>query len=529
MGTLYNTEAYWNFVNIYPLEHLIDEITSIERIYKRYEDNIARGKERVGSEKENFRNILLHGLAWARQKIHEIIPEGNKRSKRGAFNFLGGIIKSISGNLDNEDAIRYDKAIQELIKNQDKLKEVSIKQISLVTKAIDKFEKTIKTIQNNQILLEKRLSRLEQEITRRSKLNILLNQMILLVNIINENLDIITNALTFARKGVYHPSIVPPDDLMNEMKNIKINEDLKLPVKPENDNLHAIESILKVKAFSKGSVITFIVRIPLVKKEFYHYYHVYPLPTQVNQTWFKQINPSKPYVAISDNSYVMMREKCQELQNNEFICEHNEERRINQDTACEIQLLSYSNHYESCMPELIEINEVKVEKLEFNRWILVLPKPMKIVKQCKNLKEFELLEGTALAEIQSNECNIKINEINLKIFENENTKVILPSLPELKEDMNRSRVYRKLEAGNKDEEIQGIQENFQDLQKEIEEINQVEFHERPITIYDILIIIILCLVAVSVALKYGRRKNKRKQPEKKTAPSSEEAKDESFV
>lgn len=40
------------------------------------------------------------------------------RQKRGASNFLAGIIKAISGNLDHEDAERYDVPIEFFIKNK---------------------------------------------------------------------------------------------------------------------------------------------------------------------------------------------------------------------------------------------------------------------------------------------------------------------------------------------------------------------------------------------------------------------------
>lgn len=42
----------------------------------------------------------------------------NLRLKRGLINGLGSLVKSLSGNLDNDDAIKYDTAISELYDNQ---------------------------------------------------------------------------------------------------------------------------------------------------------------------------------------------------------------------------------------------------------------------------------------------------------------------------------------------------------------------------------------------------------------------------
>lgn len=41
-----------------------------------------------------------------------------KRNKRGLINGLGSIVKAISGNLDSEDAVKYDKLFEKINKNQ---------------------------------------------------------------------------------------------------------------------------------------------------------------------------------------------------------------------------------------------------------------------------------------------------------------------------------------------------------------------------------------------------------------------------
>ena len=50
---------------------------------------------------------------------NQLIP--SRRQPRGAFNFLGTIIKAVSGNLDADDAAKYEKLIENLDVNQQEL------------------------------------------------------------------------------------------------------------------------------------------------------------------------------------------------------------------------------------------------------------------------------------------------------------------------------------------------------------------------------------------------------------------------
>lgn len=81
-------------------------------------------------------------------KLENIKP--HIREKRGLFNGLGKINKWIFGNLDSDDEIRYNNAIEILEKNQKLLIHETNLQISLHKKLIGHYNKSITILSSNQ-------------------------------------------------------------------------------------------------------------------------------------------------------------------------------------------------------------------------------------------------------------------------------------------------------------------------------------------------------------------------------------------
>ena len=62
--------------------------------------------------------LLNHYKNEVKSKFQNLNINENLRKKRGLINGLGSVIKSITGNLDAQDAEYYDKLIDELKNNQ---------------------------------------------------------------------------------------------------------------------------------------------------------------------------------------------------------------------------------------------------------------------------------------------------------------------------------------------------------------------------------------------------------------------------
>lgn len=82
------------------------------------------------SQVEYIRDVTI-------QKFSQLIP--SYRVKRGLLNPLGSIVKLITGNLDHEDAMKYDSMISDLNGKQSS----SNKKITLISKMLDNLILTV--------------------------------------------------------------------------------------------------------------------------------------------------------------------------------------------------------------------------------------------------------------------------------------------------------------------------------------------------------------------------------------------------
>lgn len=84
------------------------------------------------------------------------------RKKRALIDGLGSVIKSISGNLDYTDAIKYNDAIKILQSNQHKLKTEINNHISLNQEWTAQNSKILSNITLNQVKIEEILNKIMQ-------------------------------------------------------------------------------------------------------------------------------------------------------------------------------------------------------------------------------------------------------------------------------------------------------------------------------------------------------------------------------
>lgn len=94
-------------------------------------------------------------------QVYQLNPT-SLREKRGLINGLGTVVKFLTGNLDHNDAEKYDNAINMLSHQQGKIESLVSDQITLLQPAIDKFQKNTDILKRNHIILQSRIKQLEK-------------------------------------------------------------------------------------------------------------------------------------------------------------------------------------------------------------------------------------------------------------------------------------------------------------------------------------------------------------------------------
>lgn len=199
------------------------EYFRIKNIIKKYSDT---RRELLGLEAqvETF-------LELSTDRLHQILPS-SVRVKRGLLNPLGSLVKVITGNLDNENALSYEKQISSL-----KNKEHSVElKLLLMQKAFDKLVNIsedmdfnvqhirYKTLQIDTLLNED--AKLNKIISLMDSLNQILNNILIIYTIIQE----VETAIAFCKIRILHQSIINSTELFNILKIEENHNQLIYPV-----------------------------------------------------------------------------------------------------------------------------------------------------------------------------------------------------------------------------------------------------------------------------------------------------------
>lgn len=472
----------------------------------------------------NLVNILSNKISM---QIRQLNPSVSMRSKRGLLNGLGSIIRTITGNLDQSDAERYDRAISTLSDNQLKLKSIVKQQVTLLQRSIKAFENNTQILEHNQVVLESRVMQIEQTLKSIELRNthaydyfliqMTISQITTAFQVIYDILERLEVAITFAKLNTFHNSITDPKDLLDEVKSISIHlVRTRLPFKPILENILLFEKIINIKSYSKQNLIVFILEVPIVETEFYNYYHLYPLPTPDKYS-FKTIVPRSKYLILNEQSFKFSDTRCQEVANNEFICHEANPVKIRneEEVPCEIQMLKFVNNITSCQHVLTEIKNVKTQKLENNQWILIAPENIVAIQKCGVNSDNIPLKGTYVLELNQY-CEVRIKDTKIKSYQNSQNIFKPIELPKL--DINlaitESSIINfkplKLDSVNLDE-VKYIQGALDIQNKNLDNISNTPIHFNSISVWTIIVYIFMFILIV-YAVYYLYIKKIRKVP-----------------
>lgn len=510
LGNAQNIINHWSIIrtfDIQPLQSGLQYIKQKHIVLKDTMQNSTYG-DTYTYELNNYQNLLKYHLNEAEKLMSQIIPSEETRKRRGLVNGLGTIWKSITGNLDQEDAERYNQAIEQLSTSQNNLKLMMEEQISLTEEAITKFSSTLQTIINNQFQLDTQLQQATEkmnqlEIKSDNTDNVLTIQMFLMQMIsgtiaIKEILETLVNAITFAKLNTVHPSIIESIDLLNELNKIaSLESKPHLPFDISHEKIYVYENIANVKSYYTPMQLVFIIEIPLTESDSYDYYHLYSIPIKHSNNSFHTIIPRQKYLILNERYFCTTNVPCQEASSAEYLCSPQSTQEVNHDSPCEVQLLKFSHKYENCIQHPVQMKYSKIQKIIGNQWILVFPRETVINKQCLHDRSKVALEGVYVVEIPDN-CQIEIDQQIIRSYSNPIKKMMHLDLPEIKmEDMKLKKEANPMTAIKLDpinlDELHPIIHQMQHANEVLKKIEIPKIH-MSLSIWTIILYVILVIV-----------------------------------
>ncbi|XP_074035516.1 uncharacterized protein [Leptinotarsa decemlineata] len=533
LGTAQNIIDYWTFIRVFDLQDLIQEFQLIKDITSHINSGFPKHGPNSSKDMKNYLHIMDQQLHEIEDKLTQLFPTLIlTRIKRGLINVLGSFVKVITGNLDAEDGQRYEDAIQKIQGQQNKQKMLLDEQISLTTKAIEKFNSTIHTLARNQLTIQLKLEQLEGAIRKqitsyaetyeRMNMNAVFTQLIATTNMILRILEDLETATTFAKIAVLHPSIIEADDFLEELQNIShhLNEAV-LPYIPNRENIIIFEKITTIKAYQKETKLVFILEVPVAEPNDYTYYHLYSLPIETKPNLYQIIVPENKFLFLNEHHYIFSNEPCQEAIPGEALCTLPEANPADAQSPCEVHLIRFTQTYENCHPEPIKLRDKKIQKINSNQWIAIFPNETTASSECNNEEETSSLKGTYVIEIPET-CKLKVDTTILQTHKNPNieTKVLKVPHLDIKPEENLLKNIEetppfRLESLNLDDlkSIQNQMDHVRDKLQEEEPIVSSGISLWTIFLYIVMICLATYLISVHLMKKLGPPRRTRQDPD----------------
>lgn len=518
---------------MFDLTKLINEADSLKKSYSKIKSaiNSSQYKDQYDLEYTNTYRIIETLESKVETHISQLNPV-NIRKKRGIINGAGSIIKAITGNLDSNDAERYDKMIDQLQKSQNQVKTIVENQLSLMETSIKRFQSAIDSLSRNQVKIISQILQIEQMIKTKELRNsglyeyflthTVLIQLSITWQIMFNILDTIQTAITFSKLNTFHNSIVHPDDLLNELLSIKkVITNENLPFEPNHQNLLSIEKTINTKAYSKLNQITFVIEIPLVEKESYNYFHLYPVPTKNNEH-FVTIIPTSHYLIQNEHKYALFNEKCKQITKKDALCEEIHVNPIRHEAPCEVQLIEYRPKITNCIYAAVESTKSIIQKIDDQKWIVFSPSPIVAQIQCKEDNSNTPLNGLYLIQID-NECKMKIQDTTIKTFQAKTTKYEPMALPKINYQVkflnDSAKDISPINLEKTDlTELKNVFNQVEHAKRQLNKIDNNIFEYRKINVFTI-ILYVLIIFGICFAIFYVYRQ-KCKLPTSKTSASA---------
>lgn len=390
---------------------------------------------------EEQNKALSYFLDDLTQQIQKLF---NKRSKRGLINGLGNIIKSITGNLDQSDAEKYDNLIDKLKDNQKILQDQNEQIIKNEKHLTDKFNSKLEQIKLNENKLSESLNVVIDILNKKQTWQSLIDTEVK----INKLLIIIQNLSEFCK----HIELMLVICSLNKLDTTIINHDDLIQITGDKDIWLQVDKITTYCRLENEQIHTLLIE-PELSQNSYPLYQLYPIPFIHHKKLYELTEPPTYYINKHNKNILIERFKRES--NNINYCQT---KGIEVNNCINNIVLSENNDDCEIIEKYTKNNVIQIPYT--NNIIITSPVNQELVINCKNKNIKKNFQGifrlindgnckvnqwtfngisTAYKELELNNVELqnfdtKINKINLKPLQELN--ISFPQLQKIKEIQN---------------------------------------------------------------------------------------------
>lgn len=386
-------ESYFTNVHTYNYSKIPSQFQSLSKLTNK----LISGTDNSSTHVNNLA-ILLELQSEINNKI-SLLDFHSRRNKRSLLPILGKGIKFITGNLDSDDAEKFNQIIANIRTDQNRLQRQSELQYSFSKITSEKYDKLTQQLIVNEEALANKINQLilSNNDNHNTVIEIQLGQLILLHEHMFRALEKLETMIAYCSAGKYHPSILSYQELSHTYSVIQTTYPSNFQYSPTN--MIDMEKTIKTSCTSIDHAIYFLVSIPLFTEESFEYYYLLPIPFKRNNQILSMIPEHKIILKGTNRTYSTNKD-C--MIGDRYQCYQND---LEVGSSCENQILSL--HLEHCIfTELNITNHVEFVPM-LNAYLLSLFNPTVLHIQGKEGEILDYLSGILL---------LNATDVTLKIF-----------------------------------------------------------------------------------------------------------------
>lgn len=358
----------------------------------------------------------VRSISQTENKLKTIFPEFI-RNKRSPLNIVGNAANWLFGIMDNEEKKRIDATLEQLYINQENLRKQQECSMSILKSIANRLTETFKEVQNNQIMISKRINSLATILEQIEFLEMVKDANELIIQNNNIMLNILTeiqDAIIFSSMNKVHPSILTTDEIR------EINYQLKSLYNPNQllvfKNTFNYYMYFSIQNYISSKEVIFRVSVPILFESIYNLYHIYAIP------YNNHIIPiAQPYLLTADSTYALERQLCPKLED-VYICG---EEPVPHDNSCVLNLMKNND---ICEKISVYLKDTLVQQIGQAELLIYTPNKVKIFYNCSEIGILEVIDNVLL-KLKPN-CVIQVNNERF-YFQKELIKGEIFNLPKI--------------------------------------------------------------------------------------------------
>lgn len=362
----------------------------------------------------NTLSLFEPHIEYLKEKLQTVLDQLQSfeisRSKRGLIDGLGSVVKSITGNLDYTDALRFNNAIKSLQDNDNKLLAEFNNHVSLTKDWVTQHSKIIDNIVDNQNKLAALATNISQSLEKGNHELIQYAHLGQTILIVSDNVDRLSqeitklqNVLAFIRASTAHHDVISLNSISTIVKKLRSiygsNKVLDIGVREYYD-------IIQLGSYYIGNEIVIVYKFPIILSQIYNLYKISIVPNKNHEI----LVPHFQFLAIHLKDFKYIEAECPKSTKG-YLCEeiHNIYSRTSPD--CIAALVSTQQRLPECKPVAISLQKPAYEKLDDRHYTISFPAPTRIRLSCGQ-DLYKMLQGSYLAIIPHN-CFIQTTEFTI--------------------------------------------------------------------------------------------------------------------